>query len=637
MEKLKMKSKNITKVNVEKIGKLFPNVITEIKDEKGNTTFAIDFELLQQELSNEIVDGIKERYQLTWSGKREAIVMANTPTNKTLRPVKEDSLNWETTQNLYIEGDNLEVLKLLQESYLNKIKFIYIDPPYNTGNDFIYKDKFTLDKDEYVQKSGQIDQEGNRLFQITEYHGRYHSDWLTMIYPRLKLARNLLSEDGVILISIDDNEVHNMRRICDEIFGERNFVANFIWRKSKGSGNDSKYVMVETEYILLYAKNLENVKFNNQIVDVDSGKYKHKDEYFEERGGYNLEKLDRGSKGYIESLDFGIKAPDGTLVFPNNRKEQFNDGWRWMWSKSKVQWGIKNGYIVVKRGRENQWNVYCKNYAKVDNEGNPIVRKKLYRNHIGFEENILNIQANYEMKRLFENAYFSYPKPTTLLKHLINMFYLDDEIILDFFAGSATTAHAVMELNAEVGGSRRYIMVQLPEPCDEKSEAYKAGYETIAEIGKERIRRAGKKIKEEIGAEIDYGFRVYKMDSSNMKDVYYRPDELDQNLLDKLESNIKEDRTSLDLLTQVMLEAGLELSLPIETNEINGKEVHFVAGNSLVACFDEDVDEQLIKQIAKIKPLKVVFRDNSFKSCPDRINLEEIFNCISPNTEIKVL
>jgi len=637
MEKLKMKSKNITKVNVEKIGKLFPNVITEIKDEKGNTTFAIDFELLQQELSNEIVDGIKERYQLTWSGKREAIVMANTPTNKTLRPVKEDSLNWETTQNLYIEGDNLEVLKLLQESYLNKIKFIYIDPPYNTGNDFIYKDKFTLDKDEYVQKSGQIDQEGNRLFQITEYHGRYHSDWLTMIYPRLKLARNLLSEDGVILISIDDNEVHNMRRICDEIFGERNFVANFIWRKSKGSGNDSKYVMVETEYILLYAKNLENVKFNNQIVDVDSGKYKHKDEYFEERGGYNLEKLDRGSKGYIESLDFGIKAPDGTLVFPNNRKEQFNDGWRWMWSKSKVQWGIKNGYIVVKRGRENQWNVYCKNYAKVDNEGNPIVRKKLYRNHIGFEENILNIQANYEMKRLFENAYFSYPKPTTLLKHLINMFYLDDEIILDFFAGSATTAHAVMELNAEAGGSRRYIMVQLPEPCDEKSEAYKAGYETIAEIGKERIRRAGKKIKEEIGAEIDYGFRVYKMDSSNMKDVYYRPDELDQNLLDKLESNIKEDRTSLDLLTQVMLEAGLELSLPIETNEINGKEVHFVAGNSLVACFDEDVDEQLIKQIAKIQPLKVVFRDNSFKSCPDRINLEEIFNCISPNTEIKVL
>ncbi len=637
MEKVKMESKDIIQNNIEKIGRLFPNVITEIKDEKGNITRAIDFELLKQELSDEIVEGTKERYLLTWPGKKEAIVLANTPTNKTLRPVKEDSLNWETTQNLFIEGDNLEVLKLLQESYLNKIKFIYIDPPYNTGKDFIYKDRFTVEKTKYAKKSGQVDQEGNRLFQNTEYNGRYHSDWLTMIYPRLKLARNLLSQDGVILISIDDNEIHNMRRICDEIFGERNFVANFIWRKSKGSGNDSKYLMVETEYILLYAKNLENVKFNNQIVDVDSGKYKHKDEYFEERGGYNLEKLDRGSKGYIESLDFGIKAPDGTLVFPNNRKEQFNDGWRWMWSKSKVQWGIKNGYIVVKRGRENQWNVYCKNYAKVDNEGNPIVRKKLYRNHIGFEENILNIQANYEMKRLFENAYFSYPKPTTLLKHLINMFYLDDEIILDFFAGSATTAHAVMELNAEAGGSRRYIMVQLPEPCDEKSEAYKAGYETIAEIGKERIRRAGKKIKEEIGAEIDYGFRVYKMDSSNMKDVYYRPDELDQNLLDKLESNIKEDRTSLDLLTQVMLEAGLELSLPIETNEINGKEVHFVAGNSLVACFDEDVDEQLIKQIAKIQPLKVVFRDNSFKSCPDRINLEEIFNCISPNTEIKVL
>ena len=636
MEKVKMESKDIIQNNIEKIGRLFPNVITEIKDEKGNITRAIDFELLKQELSDEIVEGTKERYLLTWPGKKEAIVLANTPTNKTLRPVKEDSLNWETTQNLFIEGDNLEVLKLLQESYLNKIKFIYIDPPYNTGKDFIYKDRFTVEKTKYAKKSGQVDQEGNRLFQNTEYNGRYHSDWLTMIYPRLKLARNLLSEDGVILISIDDNEIHNMRRICDEIFGERNFVANFIWRKSKGSGNDSKYLMVETEYILLYAKNIENVKFNNQVVDID-GKYKFKDEYYKERGGYNLEKLDRGSKGYVESLDFGIKAPDGTLIFPNNRREKYNDGWRWVWSKSKVEWGIKNGYIVFKKGKGNQWNVYCKNYAKVDNEGNPIVRTKLYRNHIGFEENILNIQANHEMKRLFEGAVFSYPKPTTLLKHLISMFYLDNEIILDFFAGSATTAHAVMQLNAEDGGNRKYIMVQLPEPCDENSEAYKAGYKTIAEIAKERIRRAGKKIKEETGADIDYGFRVYRVDSSNMKDVYYAPDKLSQNILDELESNIKEDRTSLDLLTQVMLEAGLELSLPIETKEICGKEVHFVAGNSLAACFDEDVGEELIKEIAKIKPLKAVFRDSSFSSCPDRINLEEIFKSISPDTQIKVL
>jgi len=636
VEKVKMESKDIIQNNIEKIGRLFPNVITEIKDEKGNITRAIDFELLKQELSDEIVEGTKERYLLTWPGKKEAIVLANTPTNKTLRPVKEDSLNWETTQNLFIEGDNLEVLKLLQESYLNKIKFIYIDPPYNTGKDFIYKDRFTVEKTKYAKKSGQVDQEGNRLFQNTEYNGRYHSDWLTMIYPRLKLARNLLSEDGVILISIDDNEIHNMRRICDEIFGERNFVANFIWRKSKGSGNDSKYLMVETEYILLYAKNIENVKFNNQVVDID-GKYKFKDEYYKERGGYNLEKLDRGSKGYVESLDFGIKAPDGTLIFPNNRREKYNDGWRWVWSKSKVEWGIKNGYIVFKKGKGNQWNVYCKNYAKVDNEGNPIVRTKLYRNHIGFEENILNIQANHEMKRLFEGAVFSYPKPTTLLKHLISMFYLDNEIILDFFAGSATTAHAVMQLNAEDGGNRKYIMVQLPEPCDENSEAYKAGYKTIAEIAKERIRRAGKKIKEETGADIDYGFRVYRVDSSNMKDVYYAPDKLSQNILDELESNIKEDRTSLDLLTQVMLETGLELSLPIETKEICGKEVHFVAGNSLAACFDEDVGEELIKEIAKIKPLKAVFRDSSFSSCPDRINLEEIFKSISPDTQIKVL
>lgn len=636
MEKVKMESKDIIQNNIEKIGRLFPNVITEIKDEKGNITRAIDFELLKQELSDEIVEGTKERYLLTWPGKKEAIVLANTPTNKTLRPVKEDSLNWETTQNLFIEGDNLEVLKLLQESYLNKIKFIYIDPPYNTGKDFIYKDRFTVEKTKYAKKSGQVDQEGNRLFQNTEYNGRYHSDWLTMIYPRLKLARNLLSEDGVILISIDDNEIHNMRRICDEIFGERNFVANFIWRKSKGSGNDSKYLMVETEYILLYAKNIENVKFNNQVVDID-GKYKFKDEYYKERGGYNLEKLDRGSKGYVESLDFGIKAPDGTLIFPNNRREKYNDGWRWVWSKSKVEWGIKNGYIVFKKGKGNQWNVYCKNYAKVDNEGNPIVRTKLYRNHIGFEENILNIQANHEMKRLFEGAVFSYPKPTTLLKHLISMFYLDNEIILDFFAGSATTAHAVMQLNAEDGGNRKYIMIQLPEPCDENSEAYKAGFKNIAEIAKERIRRAGKKIKEETGADIDYGFRVYRVDSSNMKDVYYAPDKLSQNILDELESNIKKDRTSLDLLTQVMLETGLELSLPIETKEICGKEVHFVAGNSLAACFDEDVGEELIKEIAKIKPLKAVFRDSSFSSCPDRINLEEIFKSISPDTQIKVL
>jgi len=637
MEKLRMKSKDMIQESIEKIGSLFPNVITETKDEKGNIIRAIDFEMLRQELSGEIVEGSKERYQLTWPGKKEALVLANTPTDKTLRPVKEESFDWEHTQNIFIEGDNLEALKLLQESYLNKIKFIYIDPPYNTGNDFIYKDKFVMDKTQYAKKSGQIDQEGNKLVQITEYHGRYHSDWLSMIYPRLKLARNLLSEDGVILISIDDNEVHNLRKICDEIFGERNFVTNFIWRKSKGSGNDSKYLMVETEYILLYAKNIEHLKFNNRLVDLDNGKYAYKDEYFEERGGYNLEKLDRGSKGYVESLDFGIEAPDGTLVFPNNRKAKFNDGWRWVWSKSKVEWGLKNGYIVFKKGSDNQWNVYYKNYAKVDNEGKPIVRTKLYKNHIGFEETILNIQANREMKRLFGNAYFSYPKPTSLIKYLISMFHLENEIILDFFAGSGTTAHAVMQLNAEDGGNRRYIMVQLPEPCNEASEAHKGRYNNIADIAKDRIRLAGEKIREETGADIDYGFRVYKVDSSNMKDVYYAPDKLSQATLDELESNIKEDRSGLDLLIQVMLETGLELSLPIETKMISSKEVHFVAGNLLVACFDENVDEELIRQIAQGKPSKAVFRDSSFSSCPDKINLEEIFKSISPETQIKVL
>ncbi|WP_416198344.1 MAG: Adenine specific DNA methylase Mod [Sporanaerobacter sp.] len=637
MDKLKMKSKDLTKENIEKIEELFPNVITETKDENGNITKAIDFELLQQELSNEIVEGSKERYQLTWPGKKEAIVTANTPIDKTLRPVKEDSLNWEDTENLYIEGDNLEVLKLLQESYLGKIKCIYIDPPYNTGNDFIYRDNFAQDRDEYAEESGQVDEEGNRLFQNTEYNGRYHSDWLSMMYPRLKLARNLLSEDGVIFISIDDHEVHNLRKICDEIFGERNFVTIMTWVKKKKGSHLSKTIRSMTEYILVYGKNYDDVELFGE--EAYSDKWQplakrtnaHKNLSIDENvilttladGIYQKGFYGKGSSAIEFLNDFAVK--DGIITNDIIVKGPF------VWTQEKLNYELKIG-TKISLSSKFGFNVFRSNQEEKIKRPTTILDHKL---KIGTNED-----AYSELKDIFkQEKILDYPKPISLIKYIIYTlgFFDKDMLTLDFFSGSATTAHAVMDLNAEDGGNRKYIMVQLPEPCDEKSEAYKSGYKNICEIGKERIRRAGKKIKEETGADIDYGFRVYKVDSTNMKDVYYRPDELDQDLIEQLESNIKEDRTGLDLLTQVMLETGLELSLPMETREIRGKEVYFVAGNSLVACFDEDVDEGLIKEIAKNEPLKVVFRDNSFKSCPEKINLEEIFKGISPNTDIRVL
>lgn len=587
MDKLKMKTKNLTHENIEKIAELFPNVITESKDENGNITKTIDFELLKQELSSEIVEGNKEMYQLTWPGKKEAILKANTPINKTLRPVKEESLNWETTENLYIEGDNLEVLKLLQKSYLNKIKCIYIDPPYNTGKDFIYKDNF----------------------------GRYHSEWLTMMYPRLKLARNLLSEDGVIFISIDDNEVHNLRKICDEIFGEKNFIGKMI-RKTKSSTNDSgsNYNM-QHDYILIYSK---SNKFKFVGLPKDLSRYANPD---------------NDPNGMWVSSDPSAKSGgSGTyfeIVNPYTKKVDLPPKGRfWAFNKKTYLNYIKNGKIVFKKEHNpNERGFIFKTYL------NELKNKTKPMNSLFFTNNkYMNQVATKELNDM--GVVFQYPKPVNFIKDLLKYSISSDSIILDFFSGSATTAHAVMQLNAEDGGNRKYIMVQLPEPINEKSKAYKAGFKTIAEIGKERIRRAGKKIKEETGADIDYGFRVFKVDSSNMKDVY---DELDQNSLDKLESNIKEDRTGLDLLIQVMLEIGLELSLPIETKIISGKEVYFVADNSLVACFDENVDEALIREIAKLKPLKVVFRNDSLKSCLDKINLEEIFKSISPDTDIKVL
>lgn len=635
MDKLKMQSKDLTKDNIERIEKLFPNVITETKDEKGNITKAIDFELLQQELSDEIVEGSKERYQLTWPGKKEAIVMGNTPIDKTLRPVKEDSLNWEDTENLYIEGDNLEVLKLLQESYLGKIKCIYIDPPYNTGNDFIYRDNFAQDRDEYAEESGQVDEEGNRLFQNTEYNGRYHSDWLTMMYPRLKLARNLLSDDGVIFISIDDNEVHNLRKICDEIFGERNFVAQISIITGANQSGDGVLIQKNIEYCLVYGKNISETT----IYRVDKTQ-----ESWRNLNDAPTPLITRPEMGYTIYYNkqtkkmIPIKDYDISKAFTNDEEQVYID------NTSLIQ----QGFVPVRPGKRNgilhRWRWGMDTFINRIDE--IVIFEKSGKLVPCFKQSGFSAPKNYqnfsggtvELKTLFSNiSTFDYPKSTQLIEYLVRISATRNDIILDFFSGSATTAHAVMDLNAEDGGNRKYIMVQLPEPTDEKSEAYKAGYENIAEIGKERIRRAGKKIKEETGADIDYGFRVYKVDSTNMKDVYYLPEELDQNLIEQLESNIKEDRTGLDLLTQVMLETGLELSLPMETREIRGKEVHFVAENSLVACFDKDVDEELIKEIAKIEPLKAVFRDKSFSSCPDKINLEEIFKGLSPNTDIRVL
>lgn len=618
MEKFDGKSMDIVRENVQKLKKLFPEVFIEGK---------IDFDRLKQILGDYIEEP-GERYSLNWKGKSKALKLSQTPSMATLRPSRDESKNWDTTRNIYIQGENLEVLKLLQKAYYNKIKVIYIDPPYNTGNDFIYKDNFRYNLQKYLEITGQKDGRGRKITTKLETSGRFHTDWLNMMYPRLRLARNLLSNDGVIFISIDDNELANLIKICDEIFGKDNFVANFVWRRSKGSGNDSKYLMNEHDYILLYAKDLENIEFNNQILEIDSSKYKYRDKHFKERGGYYLEKLDRGSKGYVKSLDFGIKTPDGSLVFPNNRKKPYDDGWRWVWSKSKVKWGIENDYIVVKKGRDNNWNVYSKTYAKVDNEGKQITRTRLYKSHIGFEENILNIQANHEMKRLFGKSYFSFPKPTKLLKYLIKMFHLENDIILDFFAGSCTTAHAVMELNAEDNGNRRFIMVQFPEPTDEKSEAYKAGYKTISEIGKERIHLAGEKIlkKRKSPENLDIGFKVFNLDSSNIKE--WNPDynELETSFENMIE-NFVPGRGHEDILYEIMLKYGIDLISPIEKHNFQGKKLYNIGSGALFVCLEDDITLDVIEQIInlkdKVRPKipRVVFKDFGFSDDSVKTNV----------------
>ena len=633
-----MMSMDNVQMNVEKIQKLFPNAVTEVLRD-GKPTLAIDFDVLKQELSAELIDDKEERYQMTWPDKKKSVLLANTPISATLRPCKEESVDFDNTQNLYIEGDNLDVLKLLQETYLGKIKMIYIDPPYNTGNDFVYNDDFRVESEEWNEMSGDYDEQGNRLVQNTESNGRFHTDWLNMIYPRLKVAKDLLADDGVIFISIDDHEVDNLKKICDEIFGESNFVANLVWQKKTGAA-DAVNIATITENIIVYAKELQSLQLRKNTEAHDDNRYKYKDEYFIERGPFYYDNLDRGTLGYHETLDYGIETPDGTLAFPNGRTKQFNDGWRWKWGKEKMAWGLKNGFIELQKAPNKPcgWGVYYKIYLNVDNEGKIIERSSPYKNFI---QNILNTHAANEAKRIMGSAtLFSNPKPMELLKFMVSLVNDKKATVMDFFSGSATTAHAVMQLNAEDGGSRKFIMVQLPEKCDEKSEAFKAGYGNICEIGKERIRRAGKKIKEEnplTTQDLDIGFRVLKLDSSNMKDVYYKPSDYSQGFLGQLEDNIKADRTPLDLLFQVMLDLGKPLSAKIEEREIAGKHVFVVDDNDLVACFDSNVTEDVVKTIAQLKPLYAVFRDRGLSSDSVGANFDQIFATYSPNTTRKVL
>lgn len=620
MDTLKMHSLDGVQRNIELIGKLFPNAITEVKRD-GKVEHAIDFDVLRQELSGSIVEGREERYQFTWPDKKKAMLAANAPITATLRPVVTDSVGKDGTpggfdsENLYIEGDNLEVLKLLQETYLGKVKMIYIDPPYNTGNDFVYEDDFAQSTEDYMGNSGQYDEEGNRMVTNTESNGRFHTDWLNMIYPRLKIAKNLLTDDGVIFISINDQEVVNTRKISDEILGADNFIASLIWQQRKGGGNDSRYIAVDHEYILIYSKNTNNLSDRWYISQTEEYLKRYKEVENDGRR-YYWDTLVRN--GLQNPIVITLTAPDGTSVTINSQK-----------SKETVIKGLKEGTVRFTK-TANGWSLHHKVYMK----NGQVLRSILteYGN---------NRSSGLELMDLFGKTIFDYSKPSTLLKLLCQLNTKNDDIILDFFSGSATTAHAVMKLNAEDGGHRKFIMVQLPEKTDEKSEAYKAGYKNICEIGKERIRRAGRKIKEDAGltapADLDIGFRCLRLDSSNMENVYYTPEETQQQDLFSLVDNVKPDRTPEDLLFQVMLDLGVLLSSPIEATEIAGKKVFNVADGFLLACFDHDVTEETVKAIAQMKPYYAVFRDSSMANDSVATNFDQIFETYSPETVRKVL
>lgn len=623
-----------TKINLEALYQIAPSCFTEEKDEEtGEIKRVVNFETLRQLLGGDAVDEDEEMYQFTWPGKRAARYEAAEPIDDTLRPVPADSVDWDTTENLYIEGDNLRVLKLLQRGYMGKVKMIYIDPPYNTGNDFVYHDDFAHSAEEEDLAAGNIDEEGYRYRRNLDSNGRFHSDWCSMMYSRLLVAHSLLKEDGVIFISIDDNEVHNLRKICDEVFGVGNFVAEFNWRKKTGA-NDAKDIAVVTEAILLYAKNHEQtIKAEIWKRDEDSinqSRYNLSDEFVNERGKFYYDTLDRGGLQYSDSLNYGIEDPDGGIIYPNGRDTFVNDGWIWKWSKEKIKWGLDNKFLSFVKSSKSKGSAYTikyKVYQLVDNEG--FVREKSGRAFMNLILNPINQIGNKEMKELFDGGRpFSNPKPVGLIKFLLDIIKPKDSLILDFFSGSATTAHAVMQLNAEDGGKRKYICVQLPEETPEGSEARKAGYETICEIGKERIRRAGKKIKEEspqTTQDLDTGFRVFRIDSGNYKVVTMQPNEYNQQMLDLFVDNIKADRTDLDLLFGAMLAWGVQLSLPMTTEEVDGCKIYAVDGNGLVACFAENISENVVQAMAAKQPLRVLFRDSCFDEDKTKINIFERF------------
>ena len=650
MDHMKFETPDMTAQNIDKIAALFPNCVTEMRDENGKIKRGVNFEMLKQMLSPYVVDG-DERYEFTWVGKKASIVQANKPIRKTLRPCPEESKNWDTTENLYIEGDNLEVLKLLQEAYLGKVKMIYIDPPYNTGHDFIYNDRFEMDKQEYDRQIGLFDEEGNKQYaENSESNPRFHSDWCSMMYPRLMLARNMLADDGLLFVSIDDNEEQNIRKLCDEVFGESNFVACIVWQKIHSIKNDAKYFSENHEYALVYAKSIDSIKLTLLPRTKDmNDRYKNPDD--DPRGSW--QSGDLVASGERSNGHFLVTSPKTGKTF------DVPQGKHWVYSQ------------------ENLLAMVADNRIWFGDDGNSFPRKKRFLTEVqdGRTPNTLwlseevghNQAAAREVKALFDDRkFFDFPKPVNYIKQMLQIATDSDSIIMDFFSGSATTAHAVMAQNFQdvydgKPGKRKFIMVQLPEPCSEKSEAYKVGYKNICEIGKERIRRAGEAERMNVEAtagstlrwhqnsfdelgnkiftphDVDIGFRVFKVDDTNMKDVYYSADEYEQDNLFNMISNIKEDRTDLDLLFGCLLEWGIPISMPYTSEQVEGCTVHTYNDGDLIACFDENVPETLIKEIARRKPLRAVFRDSSFADSPAKINVFEIFKLLSADTRVKVI
>lgn len=642
MDKLRMQTANKADENFRKLAAMFPNAVTEAINENGEVVRAIDKDVLVQEIACTVVDGNEERYQFTWPDKKKSVLLANASINKTLRPVRDNetvptgadsegkpycstgSVDFDTTENLYIEGDNLEVLKLLQETYLGKIKMIYIDPPYNTGSDFVYEDDFVQSADEYLANSGQYDKDGNRLAPNPESNGRFHTDWLNMIYPRLKLAKDLLTDDGVIFISIDDNEQENLKKCCDEVFGGQNFVAQLVWERAYAPKNDARFISNSHDYVLMYARNLDGFVIGRlPRTEEANARYQNPDN--DPRGVWKPSDL--SVKTYNAACDYPITTPSGRVIEPPA-------GRCWRLSKNAFLERLQDNRI----------------YFGADGNSVPCMKRFLTElkydgmapTSIMFYKDVGHSQEGAkEVTKLLNAGVFDGPKPVRLLTRLLTLANLkDDSLVLDFFSGSATTAHAIMQMNADKGSHIKYVMVQLPEVCDGKGTAYKAGYKTICEIGKERIRRAGKKIKEDsplTTQDLDTGFRVLKCDTSNMKEVYYNPAEYEASLFSRLEDNIKEDRTPGDLLFQVMLDLGVLLSGKIEETTIAGKKVFNVEDNYLIACFDSDVTEETITAIAKQKPYYFVMRDSSMASDSVATNFDQIFATYSPDTVRKVL